>query len=577
MAFSVLGLEQIGSPIAEGADTTTSSTIAGPLLAITFPVQGKCSFIDTFGAPRSGGRFHEGVDLIAKSGQFVYAAADGTLTKQYIDAPGSLSGNGWRLTAAGGTYYFYAHFSGFAAGLKVGSKVVAGQIIGYVGSTGNAGTPHLHFEIHPGGGAAVNPTPSVKAVDGCAVTTIPPVATNPSIPGAIDSGPPQPTLAKAVRIPASVSPDAVTTTTTSAATTTTTTATTTTTVATAPAVVGSRWTFVEPVVIFNGSGGTALVANTPKQISIAGFGGIVSTTTGLVLRVSATATAAGAVTVHPCASMGEATTTLAVASTAMAIGTTMVPVASGKICVTSSVAASVKLTAIAQSTATGTGIRPILTRRSLDTRTSGRLAAGQKVSISPAALGTAPAAKGVTATFTIVNPSAAGTLSVSACGGTEMKAPFANTLLAAFSATVAINAAGLCVSSNVATDVIIDITAGWDNDAEGLTAVAPVRVLGTTTSPVAISSATTNVNVAGVGGLPGSVSVAVVQMTVVADSTSASVFVWPCDQPRPVAAAGVAAAGRTATFSATTAVAAGQICIATNAPATSFVDVTGAS
>ena len=69
---------------------------------------------------RDPGR-HEGVDIIAKAGQWIYAVNDGTLTRQYFDAPGSLSGNGWRLTVAGGTYFFYAHLSSFAPGLSVGS------------------------------------------------------------------------------------------------------------------------------------------------------------------------------------------------------------------------------------------------------------------------------------------------------------------------------------------------------------------------------------------------------------------------------------------------------------------------
>ena len=77
---------------------------------------------------------------------------DGTLTKKYLDAPGSLSGNGWRLTTSDGTYFFYAHLSTFAPGLTVGSPVKAGQIIGQVGMTGDAPIPHLHFEVHPGGG-----------------------------------------------------------------------------------------------------------------------------------------------------------------------------------------------------------------------------------------------------------------------------------------------------------------------------------------------------------------------------------------------------------------------------------------
>ena len=127
-----------------------------------FPAQGPCSFADTYGATRCGGRVHEGVDIIAKAGQWVYAVKDGTLTKQYFDAPGSLSGNGWRLTTSDGTYFFYAHLSAFAAGLAVGSAVKAGQIIGQVGMTGDAPIPHLHFEVHPGGGRPINPTPTVE-------------------------------------------------------------------------------------------------------------------------------------------------------------------------------------------------------------------------------------------------------------------------------------------------------------------------------------------------------------------------------------------------------------------------------
>jgi murein DD-endopeptidase MepM/ murein hydrolase activator NlpD len=145
------------------------SPVANISLA-AFPMQGMCGYTDTWHAPRSGGRLHLGVDIIAPEGKLLYAVADGTITKIYTDRPGSLAGNGLRLTMDDGTYFFYAHLLSFAEGIEVGTKVVAGQVIGKNGNTGNSGTPHLHFEIHPDGGAAINPYPIVKAIDGCSVT-----------------------------------------------------------------------------------------------------------------------------------------------------------------------------------------------------------------------------------------------------------------------------------------------------------------------------------------------------------------------------------------------------------------------
>lgn len=161
---------------------TSGSTTAAPAPSVTpsnpaitptvFPVQGPCWFTDTWKAPRTGGRRHLGVDIIAPSGKAVYAVADGTITRQFFDKPGSLGGNALRLTSADGTYFHYAHFSSFADGIAVGSTVVAGQVIGYVGSTGNSSSPHLHFEYHPFGTGAVNPFPVVKAIDACQITEL---------------------------------------------------------------------------------------------------------------------------------------------------------------------------------------------------------------------------------------------------------------------------------------------------------------------------------------------------------------------------------------------------------------------
>ncbi len=136
-----------------------------------FPSQGRCSFVDSWQWERSGGRRHEGVDIMGPKGLALYAVLDGTITKMY-GAESTLSGNALRLTTADGTYFFYAHLDSFAAGIAIGSVVRAGQIIGYMGSTGAAGSSHLHFEVHPLGGPAVNPYPIVKAVDACHITDV---------------------------------------------------------------------------------------------------------------------------------------------------------------------------------------------------------------------------------------------------------------------------------------------------------------------------------------------------------------------------------------------------------------------
>ncbi len=121
------------------------------------PIGRPHSFIDSWGHPRSGGRRHRGVDMMSPHGTPIHAVADGVWEHR---RPGASAGIWGVLRGDNGDAYWYMHLSGHTVGN--GARVSAGTQVATNGSTGNASTPHLHFELHPGGGGAVNPYPLVR-------------------------------------------------------------------------------------------------------------------------------------------------------------------------------------------------------------------------------------------------------------------------------------------------------------------------------------------------------------------------------------------------------------------------------
>jgi peptidoglycan LD-endopeptidase LytH len=159
-----------------------------------FPVAGEVEFIDSWGFPRMMGtpsaHWHQGTDVFAPAGTPLVASENGVLARV---GTASLGGNKLWVVGDSGHEYYYAHLSSFAEVVADGRRVRAGEVIGYVGDTGNAkGTsPHLHFEIHPDGLGPANPFPLLKAAYGSRPVhrAVAPTTTTPAAPPTAPAGP----------------------------------------------------------------------------------------------------------------------------------------------------------------------------------------------------------------------------------------------------------------------------------------------------------------------------------------------------------------------------------------------------
>jgi murein DD-endopeptidase MepM/ murein hydrolase activator NlpD len=143
--------------------TAPVQALHGPPAGAVCPVHAKLNVLSEFGACRDGcARRHKGIDLGGPEGTPVQAVTSGRIIRAHMRDGEALGGITLTLRGADGTTYFYAHHRRNL--VSKGAKVAKGQRIALVGHTGNARTtpPHLHFEIHPGGGAAIDPAAKIR-------------------------------------------------------------------------------------------------------------------------------------------------------------------------------------------------------------------------------------------------------------------------------------------------------------------------------------------------------------------------------------------------------------------------------
>ncbi len=637
-----------------------------PVHLQAFPTGTPCGYEDSWHAPRgtdANGNplYHEGVDVIAKTGTPIYAVSDGTITRMSTSNRGGIQ---LYLTRSDHTYFFHAHLSAYAAGLKVGDTVTAGQLVAYVGQTGDAqfSVPHLHFEVHPGGGAPVNPDPIVKEVDACYPhsTTTPTTpragTTTPSVtpPGdSAPSGTPAPPAATPVA-PGAATAD----------------------FGNLAPITPTRFADTRTKLWLH-----RLVPGETQPLTIAGRNGVPANATMVALNLTVTNPAdSGYVVAWPCGRDTPLTSSINFAASETVANAAMVGLGNGKVCLTSKVATDLVVDVSGwQGPGATLRLTPVVPTRLVDTRETRRLTGGETLVVTlpsspvaaraasfgdaggatgpestdtptgglrqtdkigivatspptaaprdtaatlppgdtattappnpPTATTSAPPAsapppatppvastspgapaptpgtsttrpQAVSLNITSVGAAGRGFLTVWPCDAARPTASNLNVAggdIVPNTVTVGVSAAStVCVYTQSATDVVVDLTGTWSSTA-GLSAapVAPARLLDTRSGGTPMRPGQTlELAVAGVGAVPADVVAVQVNLTATNTDHAGYLTVWPCGNTRPTASNLNPRAGDTVANGATVGLTGGRLCIYASTATHVIVDLT---
>lgn len=547
---------------APGSGGSTSSTAGGPWSQsggdvtnaagkrFVFPVGGRCAYVDTYGAPRAGGRSHVGVDIIAPQGKPLFAVTDGKVYRMSYVGGGSntLGGNSLHLRDADGTntYYYYAHLVAFADGIKVGVNVRAGQLLGFVGMTGNASAPHLHFEVHPNGNSTANPYPYVKAVDACRTEVTSPVWNG--IPSA--AGTVTPSGSSATASPWTSGPSSV----------------------------PRGFVPISPARLVDTRVGTGLsgrlAAGRTTTIVAGGKAGVPANATWVhVNLVSVDPSSTGAVTIVPCNSTPRTAVLNVAPSTVM--GTSAVAgLTNGAFCIQSSVKTHLVIDVMGYSTTgTGTGLVQLTPTRTYDSRLTGgtRFVPQQARSVRVVGFpGIAGDAIAASLNVTVVNAAQAGYITAWPCGSAQPATSILNFgagEVIGNSVNIGVGSNGsVCFSSNTSGHLVVDITGIWmGSRGDTLQAIAPVRVLDTAAAGTQLRAhETREITVAGAAGVPATTRNAAMSITVSNAGAPGFITAWPCGRPKPLASSINFVPRRTSSNATLQALGNGRLCVYSN-------------